>query len=292
MKLYKLFLAFAITLALFSCKKNETTTGGGTVTVAAKTILNVPYGADTSQRMDIYLPEGRKVDSTKVMVVIHGGSWVTGDKSDMNFVIDSLKRRLPDYAFFNINYRLSTGGTTNVFPTQEQDVKAAVNYAYSKASDYLVSQKIVLLGVSAGGHLAMLQGFKDTVPVRVKAVVSFYGPSNLPDMYANPVGGNPSLRIGLAYAIGATPAINPAIYFSSSPVNYIRSTSPPTILFHGGADAVVAVSQSTQVRDLLTTAGVTNQYNFYINGIHGLWSAADNSDAMIKLTAFLTANVR
>ena len=127
MKLYKLLFAFYITLTLFSCKKNEDASDNG-ISVAPKTILNVPYGDNAMQKMDIYLPAGRRDDSTKVMILIHGGAWASGDKVDFNSYIDTLKRLLPDYAFFNINYRLSAGDTINKFPTQETDVRFAVNH--------------------------------------------------------------------------------------------------------------------------------------------------------------------
>jgi len=53
-------------------------------TVSARTILDVAYGVDAKQTMDIYLPANRRADSTKIMVMIHGGGWTTGDKSDFN----------------------------------------------------------------------------------------------------------------------------------------------------------------------------------------------------------------
>jgi acetyl esterase/lipase len=287
MRLFKWSLIVVIAATFSSCSKDDTTSD---ITVTEKTLLNVSYGTDVLQKMDIYLPAGRRSDSTKVMVIIHGGAWYSGDKSDMTTVIDSLKKRLPDYAFFNLNYRLSTG-VVNTFPTQELDVRAAVNYIYGKASDYQVSQKFILAGASAGGHLAMLQGFKDSIPVRPKAIVSFFGPSDLVDMYNNPVGGNAALSTLLATAIGKTPTQDPALYFNSSPVNFIRTTSAPTILLHGGVDPLVKASQSVAVQNLLTAAGVTNQYVFYPTGGHGDWDAATYTDAFNKIQAFLKANV-
>ncbi|MBL0145467.1 MAG: alpha/beta hydrolase fold domain-containing protein [Chitinophagaceae bacterium] len=194
--------------------------------------------------------------------------------------------------FFNINYRLSAGGTTNVFPAQEDDIRLALNYVYYKASDYQVSQKIVLAGASAGGHLAMLQGYKDSFTVKPKAIVSFFGPSDLVDMYINPVGGSNALRLLLAAAVGKTPTQDMPLYLNSSPVNFIRSTSAPTILLHGSLDPLVDTMQSIKVKDLLTLAGVTNQYVNYPTGGHGDWSNATYTDAFNKVQAFLRANVR
>jgi len=279
---------FSLLIFLFACKKTDTNSNG--ITVTAKTLLNVAYGTDPKQVMDIYLPAGRRSDSTKVMVMIHGGAWSSGDKADFTASVDTLKKRLPDYAIFNINYRLSNG-VSNTFPTQETDVQAAVRYIYGNASDFQVSTKFVLMGASAGGHLAMLQGYKDSVPVKPKAIVSFFGPSNLTDMYFNPVGGNPLLSIALAQAVGKTPLQDPALYLNSSPVSFIRAGSPPTILLHGGLDPLVSPSQSVSVKNLLTLFNVTNEYVFYPTGGHGDWNTATYTDAFDKIQAFLAANV-
>ena len=70
MKVSYALLIFLFSVAFFSCNKTDTNDG---ITVAAKTILNVAYGPDPLQVMDIYLPASRRADSTKVLVMIHGG---------------------------------------------------------------------------------------------------------------------------------------------------------------------------------------------------------------------------
>src|SRR5436190_20202373 len=98
MKNWLLVLTVIVTLA--SCKKED-------AVLAAQNQANVAYGTDAAQKMDIYLPAGRSGSSTKVIILIHGGGWSTGDKADFNSYVDTLKRRLPGYAIFNINYRLA-----------------------------------------------------------------------------------------------------------------------------------------------------------------------------------------
>jgi acetyl esterase/lipase len=87
-----------------------------------ETKIDVAYGKDSLQRMDIYLPPGRTSYVTKSLILIHGGGWNSGDKSNFAVYIDSFKHRLPDYAIFNINYRLVS--SNHIFPVQENDVKA------------------------------------------------------------------------------------------------------------------------------------------------------------------------
>jgi acetyl esterase/lipase len=251
-------------------------------------IFNLSYGTDGLQKMDAYLPANRSTAGTKVIIFIHGGAWSSGDKSDFNVYVDSLKRRMPDYAIFNINYRLATG-TSNFFPTQENDVKAAVEFIYSKRNDYAISDKFVLLGASAGAHLALLQAFKYNAPVKIKAVVDFFGPVDMTDMYNNPASilAPPTLIAGV---VGATPTSNPTLYQQSSPITFVTSLSPPTIILQGGLDPLVSPSQSVALNNQLQTRGVVHQYVFYPTEMHG-WTGANLVDSFDKIQAFLTAHV-
>ncbi|HKB42889.1 MAG TPA: alpha/beta hydrolase [Chitinophagaceae bacterium] len=249
--------------------------------------MNISYGTDAAQKMDAYLPASRTTSSTKVLILIHGGAWNTGDKTDFIPYVDTLKRRLPAYAIFNINYRLATGAT-NFFPTQENDIKAAVEFIFSKTNEYNISEKFIMVGASAGAHLSLLQAYKNTMPVKIKAVVDFFGPTDLVDMYNNPAPLAPPAA--LAMIIGATPSANPTLYQQSSPVNFVTAQTPPTIILQGGADVLVSPSQSLTLKNKLQISGVVNQYVFYPSENHG-WIGANLVDSFDKIAAFLTANV-
>ena len=103
-----------------SCSKEKNPED--TKSIASATYTNVSYGANALQVMDVYLPENRNVKATKTIVVIHGGGWTGGDKTEMTNVIDSLQKRMKHYAFINLNYRLAVNSAINVFPSQENDV--------------------------------------------------------------------------------------------------------------------------------------------------------------------------
>jgi acetyl esterase/lipase len=273
------------TLFLAACSKDD---AGNDTPASAQNIPNVAYGTDPLQKADIYLPPNRNSSTTKVMIMIHGGAWSVGDKTDFNAFVDTIKRRLPDYAVVNINYRLANG-SSHLFPTQENDVKSALEFIYSKRSEYNISDKFVLLGASAGAHLAMLQAYKYAGPVRAKAVVDFFGPSDMTAMYNDPAPFAPPSSI--AGVVGGTPATHAALYQSSSPLTFIDIQSSPTIIFQGGIDPLVKPSQSTAVRDQLTAANVANEYVFYPTGGHGDWDAATFTDAFNRIQAFLQVNV-
>ena len=289
MKTFSFYLFIIASTVLFSCKKEYSTENNG---VAAATFLDVAYGTDPSQNMDIYLPAGRSTSFTKVMIMIHGGAWTTGDKIELTPFVDSFKKRLPDYAIFNINYRLSAA-PNNLFPTQENDVKSAIEFIAGKATFYGIADKYAFVGASAGGHLALLQGYKYATPIKAKVIASLSGPTDLADMYVNPVGGNPVLSGLLAFAVGKTPLQDPQLYANSSPVTFITSNSPATLLLYGSDDPIVNPTQATFAKDKLTAANVTNQYVLYGGAGHvDTWDDTILFDAFNRIQAFLIANMQ
>jgi acetyl esterase/lipase len=296
MKRYILFLA-TITVFTFSCQKSKVDPVVPPVVppvgVAASTLTNVAYDTDALQKMDVFLPANRTTTATKVMIVIHGGGWSSMDKSDMTAYVDILKTRLPDYAFFNVNYRLTSVANSIPFPAQELDIKAVTDFINGKRADYLISDKFVLLGASAGAHLALLQAYKNPTP-KIKAVVDLYGPTDMADMYTNPASSfvtNTSIAFVVTGNPFGTPALFPAIYNSSSPLNYVSITSPPTIIFHGGADSLVRPTQSTRLITKLMQNNIVNQYVPYPTENHA-YQGASLDDTFNKAIAFLNTNVQ
>jgi acetyl esterase/lipase len=285
----QLLVILSLSTLIFACGKRDLIDAWNPAILPAETRLNVSYGADALQKMDVYLPAGRDVDSTKVLVMIHGGAWIEGDKADFQAYVDTLKKRLPGYAIFNINYRLAALPNANPFPTQEMDVKAAMNAIYQSKMEYRVSDKWVLLGASAGGHLALLQGYKHTDPIKPKAIVSFFGPTDMAGMYAAQT--SPVAISGMQLLMGGIPESNPASYKQSSPLTYAGIQSAPTLILQGGADPIVPVGQATALRDKLLAANATVEYVLYPTEGHG-WKGANLIHSFNKVTAFLNAHVK
>ncbi len=270
-----------------SCQKEVKNSNNSSSALPEQTSLNVTYGGDAQQKMDIYLPAGRTMATTKAIILIHGGAWASGDKTDFNAYADTLKKRQPDYAIFNINYRLATVAG-NFFPTQENDVKAAFDFIVSKTNEYKISQKIVLLGASAGGHLALLQGYKYNTPVKPKAVIDFFGPTDLTELHNHPA--DPSLVPVLEILLGGTPSSDATMYQQSSPITFVNAQSPPTIIFQGGVDPLVPVAQSVSLDAKLQAMGVVHQYVFYPTEGHG-WVGANLTHSFNAIQAFLATHV-
>ncbi len=281
----KWIVPLLIITVFFSCKK-EISPDGNT-TVAALTQLNASYGSQQLQNMDIYLPEGRTDSTTKVMIMVHGGAWVFDDKASFTQYVDTIKKSLPGYAIFNINYRLATP-PTNTFPTQELDVKAAVEYIYGKRAEYHISDKFVMVGASAGAHLSLLQAYKNSSPVKIKAVIDFFGPTDLVDLYNNP---GIVTQNNIAAILGGTPQSDPTIYQQSSPINFaVVGSAVPTLILQGGADPLVnPTRQSAALRDKLQIAATPVEYVVYPGRGHGDdWTNENFFDAYTRLQLFLT----
>jgi len=283
-----IFLA-VFTFTLFvSCQKGLDDNNGSGNSLAAQTILDVAYGSDAKQKLDVYLPAGRSTATTKVMIMIHGGAWSSGDKSDLNDFVDSIKKRQPDYAIININHRLATG-VTNSFPTQEDDIKSAIDFIFSKTGEYHISQKFVLLGASSGAQLALLQGYKNTTTIKPKAIIDFFGPTDMVDLYNN----TPALAQPLlASIVGGTPTTAPAKYQQSSPINFIGAQDPPTLIVHGLADDVVPVAQSTALQLKLQTTGIYNEFYTYAGLGHDVWPDPIMKQTFDKAEAFIKAHAQ
>jgi acetyl esterase/lipase len=283
----KMLLALLLSMSIFTSCNRAQESAGVQKSVPAKTLLNVAYGRDTLQRMDLHLPANRSADSTPVIVLIHGGGWAGGDKAEFAGAVPVLQQKLPQYAIVNMNYRLANQ-TTNHFPTQENDVQAALQFLVDGAAKYGISKNVVLLGASAGAHLALLQAYKYTTPVMPKAIVSFFGPTDMTELYNRQ--SNSYYQMGLRLLIGGTPATKPDVFLQASPIHFAGRQKIPTLMLHGVKDGLVPVSQSKALKEKLDKAGIPAELVVYPNEGHG-WYGANLTNSYERIEAFLNRYV-
>jgi acetyl esterase/lipase len=287
-KLIAGILFFSLTIT--SCKKSTDSQYITTNALVKLDTMNLAYGTDPSQKIDLYLPATRTDANTKVIVLIHGGAWSAGDKSDFTSLIPTLQSGLPNYAIININYRLAAPPSTNLWPTQQTDVNAAFDYIVSNANYFHYNaNKIAILGASAGAHLALLKAYHYNADNRIKAVIDFFGPTDMADLYNFQIGVQKQL---FELFMNGTPATNASGYFNASPLSFVATGVPPTIIFHGTADAVVPYSQSVRLNTALENAAVGHQYNEYPGEPHGQFNATNTADAYAKAIGFTLFNVQ
>jgi len=124
----------------------------------------ISYGEDALQQVDVWLPKGAAPFRTVLMV--HGGCWTTSiaDRTLMNWIADDLRKE--GIAVWNIDYRgvdRSGGG----YPGTFTDAAAATDALTANAVRFkLDTGRIVALGHSAGGHLALWLAARPKLPAR------------------------------------------------------------------------------------------------------------------------------
>ena len=276
-------IGILLLIILFSGCKEKTINLGKDISFDQE--MDVSYGKDPQQKLDLYIPKNK--DSIKgVFVMIHGGGWKSGNKTNLTFFTLSLMQKLPDYAFANINYRLADANSF-VLPNQTNDIDSAIDFLLKKLN---TNTKFILLGNSAGAHLSMLYGYNSFLNLKhhnkIKAVVNIVGPADLSDKdFANYSDYNflEKHMIDLQSQI-PNDFTNKDI---PNPVYWINEKSPPTISFYGNTDQVIPASQKRILDSALNKNGIYNQ-SFEFSGGHLDWEKEKNAQFSIdKIEIFL-----
>lgn len=254
----------------------------------AKTMMDISYGPDLKQKMDIYLPPNRSAAKTKVFVLIHGGGWSGGDKADFNSYVPKVQQDLSDYAVVNINYRLVGSSVNYLLPYLTDDIKSVLDNLGQNSFEYGIKPEFVLCGVSAGGHLSMLYSYKYDSQKRVKAVVNIVGPTNFEDNYYTSY---PQYWALIPFIID--PSLLPASYSApkfGSPITWVTNSSAPTISFFGSTDELVPPSQKMALDQKLQEKSVINE-SYLLEGGHGIGADYEN-EIIGKVKSFVYKNVK
>lgn len=251
----------------------------------AQELLEEAYGEDSRQVMDVILPAGRSRAQTPVLLYIHGGSWVGGSKEEFYDFLEKFQSELPDFAFVTINYRLFDPSTTqNAFPTQEEDVKAAIAYVVANRENWEVSDRLFLTGASAGGHLALLHAYKHPEIGSIQGVAALFPPTDFVSLFTyNSITGS------LLQAIfKGSPQSRPEAYQEASPLTFVSSSSVPSIFFHGTLDQVVPIAQSELLATKLLQSGVRYDFRVIDNQGHGFTEETYHS-VLESIAAFFSS---
>jgi acetyl esterase/lipase len=200
--------------------------------------------------LDLYRPSRLPVDLLPLVLVIHGGSWRGGSRADLPELNRYLAAR--GYAVAAISYRFAPQFP---HPAASEDVQTAIRFLKSTAPRLGIDAgRIVLLGRSAGGQLALLAAYTTLDPA-IRGAVGMYSPSDQVFGYENP--SNPrvinSTQILEDYLSG-TPKTKPEAYRTASPINFVTTSTVPTLLIHGDKDELVWVRQSERLDAKLAAA--------------------------------------
>ena len=228
----------------------------------SKKIYNLPYGPHKRNIMDVFLPADRPEDTPLVMI-IHGGAWKMGRKEHLMMIQDYLYRHNVPTA--SINYRLLSKGLT--YKDQLADIDQAVKKTQSMLSEWHINpDKVILLGESAGGHLALLYGYSH--PNRVSKLISLSGPT---DFYSE----NYRNHFYYKYTHGVFEDVVGEKFDKRNLSDKFKEASPvahvsqvPTLLFQGDRDILVNKQQGLDLDSALTKNNVPHELVYMKNAGH------------------------
>ncbi|MBT1170592.1 alpha/beta hydrolase fold domain-containing protein [Bifidobacterium sp. SO4] len=259
-----------------------------------------PWSSSQTQKLDLYSLRGWGSKDTNethpVVVFIHGGSWVHGDKS--------LAERMPlvniflqqGYMVASIDYRLTTEAA---WPAQINDCKSAIRFLRANADTYGIDrERIAVFGESAGAHLAMMMDVttddkfvnssdgNGSVSSNVQAVISDFGISDVSKWgeYAADTADASyakNLLLGKGYTYKQAE--------EASPLTYANADAAPILLLHGKNDRIVAYQQTIFMEQKLREVGAKSVYSWYPDdGPHSSFNVfCQNIIAQIKYLDFL-----
>jgi len=230
---------------------------------------NIHYGRQYAETvLDIVQPHAPALKNRPGVIVIHGGGWTQGNKESMvdGFCLPFVEK---GWVVANVEYRLAAVAPA---PAAVNDVLQAAHWFEDHASDYRVDPKqIIAVGVSAGGHLALMVGLTppsaNLGPVtNVAAVIDFYGIADVADQLD---GANKR-----DYAAKWVPESPDRMELAKrlSPIAYARKNAPPVLAIHGDADPLVPYQQSVRLVDALKKSGSDATLITVPQGKHGFES--------------------
>ena len=247
---------------------------------------------DKNLRLNVYIPDkfigeppwwtndgkGKK----PTLLYIHGGGWVAGSKDER--VLNVLPYVYRDWVVISINYRLAKDAKA---PAAVDDCLIALEWIYANADKYDIdTDRIVVSGGSAGGHLALLTGMlregdqlcggklKVENTRKVAAIVNWYG---VTDFTINP---HPLEWFG--------ENIDLEEYVRSlSPINYVREGGAPVLTIHGSEDYTVPVNQAMNLHKKLREVGVQENLLLIEGKKHGDFSHKELTQIYQKIWKFL-----
>ncbi|WP_336703892.1 alpha/beta hydrolase [Chryseobacterium indologenes] len=248
--------------------------------------------------LDLYTPKNATTEKLPVLIYVHGGGWVEGDKvvNADNYLETTVKKLIgKQYAVISINYTLLNDSTH--FPLPLEDTKDAVRWVRKNAEKYhFDTNNIGLFGASAGAHLSLMAAYTpdntylgnpelSSYSAKVNYVIDHYGPADLNKLFHTRLGTIPVGMIGLMSKkiVGLQENLVKGISGydirkdQDSAIDYLKTLSPvyfvsggvPTLIVQGNNDKVVPLNQSKKLHRKLNRAKIQNALIIVDGGVHG-----------------------
>lgn len=299
-----LFFVFSLSLFNLSYSQNQlepTTAKSSLLPEISSVSENIVYKTNSKGNpvsLDIYTPKTRSDGKMPVVIYVHGGAWVKGDKMvrDGSYIETFISKLLDKkYAVISIDYTLLNDSIH--FPLPLEDTKDAVRWVRKNAARYNFDpNNIGFFGASSGAHLSMLAAYTpdneftgspelSSYSAKVNYVVDHYGPSDMNKLLHTRLGKVPVFFIGLAvkkivdlrtdlvrglsgYDIKKDRRKTIDYFKTISPISYV-SAGVPTLIVQGNKDKVVPMKQSKKLHRKLKREHIQNSLIIVEDGIHG-----------------------
>jgi len=236
-------------------------------------LSNVRYGPRLVHVLDIYIPTPRVAYPTPLFILVHGGGWYSGSKTDGFFVAAAQRLAAFGYCAASINYRLLGNINFGVFPNPNevnpwpacmQDAQLAVCWLRTQAAHYAFDgNRFIAWGASAGAHIAQQLAARPLIPNPDNTLTTspvcagacaHSTPSNL--AHALNPGGNPLERA----LVNTTVLLD---YVKASPVNWVLN---PVGFSQGTLDTIVPYSDAVELENAYTAVGSPFHFESYAGG--------------------------
>lgn len=201
----------------------------------------------TALTADVFRPASDEL--APVVLMIHGGAWSSGDKWHLHDHARELAQE--GYVAISINYRLAP---LHTIEKQIDDCRAALKWLDKVHSKYnFDTNRIAVWGYSAGAHLSCMLATRPAPDApKIRAVIGGGTPCDFENI--------PPESPVLSLVMGGTRKEIPQVYHDVSPVNFVNEKCPPTLFFHGTADALVPQATSRRMHEALLAKGVESEY--------------------------------
>ena len=242
------------------------------------TFNEVPYGLNPRQTLEIaYLPNA--VIATPIVLFIHGGSWISGDRSMMRRYQDQVLDA--GYAYVSMNYRFVTDGLTYsgfTYLDMLNDIHLTIQLLKTNASLLnLDTTRMAMVGESAGAHLAMLYAYRNVSPIPIEFVMALVPPVDFTDP-GYLTFGNPTIQLFLANGLMGTALIGPEdivnnvypdAWIDASPITHLASAIP-TLIGYAGLDELIPLSNMERLLMVATNINAPIEAILFPNSGHSL----------------------
>ncbi len=252
----------------------------------------VAYGLDPRQTLEIeYRPND--ANPTPMVLFIHGGSWISGDKNMMRRYQQQVVSA--GYGYVSMNYRFIMTGAT--YLDMLDDIQLVIQFLKDFASDLNVDPtRMAMVGESAGAHLAMLYAYRNVSPIPIEFAMALVPPVDFTDPgYLS--FGDPTVQLFLANGLMATSLIGPEdlvangypdAWMDASPIHHL-STAIPTLIGYAGLDELIPLSNMEGFLMAATAINAPIEAIFFPNSGHSLSNDPDKLSELLA-TFFMYLN--